>query len=121
MMLFYRSFERTAPIWFEKIVNGSADFLEQKRDIFAMASTACIPDIIRMASDMKHEILNSHVQFFCDRLQGLPNRLPSIYSVYRYCAVKVSNVLTFIEIMLENLIHFIQYTVPQPFKLIFTT
>ena len=34
--------------------------------------------------------VSQHVQFFSERLQGLPNRLGSIYSVYRYFAEKVN-------------------------------
>jgi hypothetical protein len=48
MYLICRCFERTAPIWFEKIVDNTSNFLEQKEVMFILASTSCIPDIIKI-------------------------------------------------------------------------
>ena len=55
-----------------------------------MASTACLPAVIRMGAMLDELILQDHVLFYKDRLKGLPSRPPSIYSVYRLFAFEVS-------------------------------
>ena len=91
MPLFYRSFERTTPILFEKLVTKSVDdaFMREKRELFDKATTSCLPSVIRMGRDLREEDLQQHVSFFREKLVGLPSRLPSIYSCYRYFAKEV--------------------------------
>ena len=91
MPLFYRSFERTTPILFEKLVTKSVDdaFMREKRELFDKATTLCLPSVIRMGRDLREEDLQQHVSFFREKLVGLPSRLPSIYSCYRYFAKEV--------------------------------
>ena len=88
----FRSFERTTPILFSKIVSGDADpdFLAKKKEVFNMASTSCLPSVVRMGIMLNELSLQDHVQFFKERLKGLPSRLPSIYSVYRLFAFEVN-------------------------------
>ena len=90
--LFYRSFERTTPILFEKLITKSVHnaFMREKRELFDKASTSCLPSVIRMGRDLREEDLQQHVSFFREKLVGLPSRLPSIYSCYRYFAKEVS-------------------------------
>ncbi|CAB4023961.1 Hypothetical predicted protein [Paramuricea clavata] len=48
-----------------------------------------LQDMIRMASDVNFNNLNQHVEFFTNHMEGLPNRLASCYSVYRFFARKL--------------------------------
>ena len=94
--LSFRSFERTTPILFEKILTKSEqsiDFMEEKKRVFDKASLSCVPSVIRMGLGLTQLNLQEHVSFFRDRMVGLPGRLPSIYSCYRYFAYEVSTKL----------------------------
>lgn len=71
-------------------MEGASDFLDQKQVVFQLANTSCIPDLIRMVNGLNFNDLNEHVEFFNQHMEGLPNRLSSIYSVYRFFARKVS-------------------------------
>ena len=42
-----------------------------------------------MGRDLTYEKLQKHSDFFAERLQGLPGRLASTYSIYRYFAHEV--------------------------------
>ena len=53
------------------------------------ANNHCIPSVIQMNAGLSERNLEGHVDFFARRLQGLPSRLPSIYTVYRYFAFEV--------------------------------
>ena len=94
IFVFFRSFERTTPIPFEKILSGTGvdEFFLMKREIFSLAKKTCIPTIIQMGRGLTDGNLQTHANFFCERLQGLPGRLASIYSIYRYFAYEVQYV-----------------------------
>lgn len=68
--LFYRSFERTTPILFEKLVTKSVDdaFMREKRELFDKATTSCLPSVIRMGRDLHEEDLQQHISFFRESL-----------------------------------------------------
>ncbi|KXJ11350.1 hypothetical protein AC249_AIPGENE26517 [Exaiptasia diaphana] len=78
-----RSFERTTPIFFSKILDGG-DFIAKKKSLFEMASRSCLPSIIRLGSLLREANLQEHISYFKERLKGMPSRLPNIYSVYRF-------------------------------------
>ena len=86
-----RSFERTMPIPFKKILITAEreEFFRKKSHILSLADNSCLPDIIRMGRDLTYEKLQKHSDFFAERLQGLPGRLASTYSIYRYFAHEV--------------------------------
>jgi len=88
-----RSFERTTPISFHKIVTKDVthtEFFDKKRKIFDVAKPNCLPDIIRMGRLLNSDVeLAPHVQFFAEHLKGLPSRLPSIYCSFRLFAFEV--------------------------------
>ena len=88
-----RSFERTTPIYFRKLATdeseAAGDFLKAKRDIFDMATTHCLPDIIRMSQSVNAANLANHMDYFRNHLNGLSPRLPEIYSIYRLFAREV--------------------------------
>lgn len=92
--IFYRSFERTTPIWFNKLIikeDGIAeDFLDKKKQIFSSSSTHSILDILCMGERVDKENLAQHITFFKEYLCGLPPRLAEIYSVYRLFSHEVS-------------------------------
>lgn len=71
----------------------SIDFMEEKKKVFEKASLSCLPSVIRMGLGLTQGNLQEHVSFFSDRMVGLPGRLPSIYSYYRYFAYEVSTML----------------------------
>ena len=92
LVCFDRSFERSTPIFFERIITtseGSSDFFESRRNVNNAANNYCIPSVIQMSAGLTERNLEPHVDFFAKRLKGLPSRLPSIYSVYRYFAFEV--------------------------------
>lgn len=64
--------------------------MEEKKEIFDKASLKCLPSVIRMGLGLTQGSLQEHVSFFRNNLVGLPGRLPSIYSCYRYFAYEVS-------------------------------
>lgn len=64
--------------------------MEEKKEIFDKASLKCLPSVIRMGLGLTQGNLQEHVSFFRNNLVGLPGRLPSIYSCYRYFAYEVS-------------------------------
>lgn len=83
------------PIAFEKIVTNSGQserFMEAKREVFDKASLSCLPSVIRMGLGFTQANLQDHISFFQEKLIGLPGRLPSIYSCYRYLAYEVSTI-----------------------------
>ena len=104
MHLYSRSFERTKPILFEKLLTKSVndDFMREKKALFDKASTSCLPSLIRMGRELTEEDLQQHVSFFREKLVGLPSRLPSIYSCYRFFTKEVSKT-RFVE---PNIIYF---------------
>lgn len=67
-----------------------ADFFAKKKEVFSMASTSCLPSVVRMGIMLNELSLHYHVQFFKEQLKGLLSRLPSIYSVYRLFAFEVN-------------------------------
>ena len=71
------------------MVKGASNFLDQKQIMFQLAKTSCLPDVIQMVKGLDFITLNEHVEFFSQYMEGLPNRLSSIYSVYRFFARKV--------------------------------
>lgn len=99
-----RSFERTTPIWFNKCVNQddeeAGDFLEARRDIFSLATTHSIINIINMSQYINNDNLANHIGFFKEQLHGvtLPSRLPEIYSVYRLFSQEVR-----MQVFLKNI------------------
>ena len=88
-----RSFERTTPIFFNKLLTKQADdvgkFLELKRHIFSLANTHSLIEVIRLGEQITLENLEVNITFFKRELNGLVTRLPEIYSVYRLFAHKV--------------------------------
>ena len=92
MHLYYRSFERTTPILFEKLLTKSVndDFMREKKALFDKAGTSCLPSVIRMGRELTEKDLQQHVSFFREKLVGLPSRLPRIYSCYRFFTKEVS-------------------------------
>lgn len=89
-----RSFERTTPICFNKLLTNEEDdvgkFLDARRRIFSLANTHSLIDVIRLGETLTHENLADHITFFKQELGGLVKRLPDIYSVYRLFSHKVS-------------------------------
>jgi hypothetical protein len=71
------------------MVKGASNFLDQQQMMLQLAKTSCLPDVIRMVKGLDFTNLNEHVKFFNQYMEGLPNRLSSIYSVYRFFARKV--------------------------------
>ena len=61
--LYFRSFERTIPVWFKKIVSkkdqSASQFLSDKKKLFSLANTHSIMDVIT-----NHENIASHTNFF---------------------------------------------------------
>jgi len=87
-----RAFERSTPIFFERIITTtevSSEFFESCRNVNNAANNYCIPSVIQMSAGLTERNLEPHVDFFAKRLKGLPSRLPSNYSVYRYFAFEV--------------------------------
>ncbi|CAB3985928.1 Hypothetical predicted protein [Paramuricea clavata] len=82
-----RSFERTTPIFFQRLKTEEGeqvkDYLDRKAELFSLASTRSLPVIIALSERLNKRILAQHIQFFRDRLHGLPPCLGDIYSVYR--------------------------------------
>ena len=64
--------------------------MEEKKNVFDKASLFCLPSVIRMRNGLTEKNLQQHVKYFRDKLVGLPSRLPSIYSCFRYFANEVS-------------------------------
>lgn len=92
-LIISRSFERTTPIWFAKLItreNLGEKFLDQRRMILEMASTNCLLDIIHIGRRVTAENLAEHHSYFEDKLVGLSTRLPEIYSGYRLIAFEVT-------------------------------
>ena len=86
---FNRSFERTTPIWFQKLVTSESEvpeeFLEGRKEIFSLATTHCLIDVIRLSRSLDNERLATHIGYFKTHLSGLPSRLAEIYSIYKVC------------------------------------
>ena len=84
---FNRSFERTTPIWFQKLAPSESEvpeeFLEGRKEIFSLATTHCLIDVIRLSRSLDNERLATHIGYFKTHLSGLPSRLAEIYSIYR--------------------------------------
>ena len=72
---------------------GPDTFMEDKSEIFQKANPSCLSSVIRMGKDLSDTNLQQHVSFFRQHLVGLPSRLPSIYSCYRYFTQEVSVLL----------------------------
>ena len=89
----FRAFERTLPIFFQKLVTSEdesvEDYMKKKSEIFGLASTHCLPQIIHLSGALNKKNLAKHIQFFRERLHGLPTRLADIYSIYRHFAFEV--------------------------------
>lgn len=64
--------------------------MEEKNNVFDIASLFCLPSVIRMGNGLTERNLQEHVKFFQDKLVGLPSRLPSIYSCFRCFANEMS-------------------------------
>ena len=81
------------PIWFEKLVNNEiqdpGQFMDRRREMFSIASTNCLPDVIQLSQALNDSNLTPHIQYFANLLGGLPARLSEIYSVYRLFANEV--------------------------------
>ena len=103
-MFLSRSFERTTPIFFEKIVTkgGPDTFMEDKPELFQKANSSCPPSVIRMGRELSDTNLQQHVAFFRQNLVGLPSRLPSIYSCYRFFAEQVNALLNIVSLRRLN-------------------
>lgn len=90
---FTRSFERTTPIWFNKLSNvngeGAGEFLESRRRIIGLASTDSIVDVISMGDQLHNGTLAEHIAFFKAHISRLSPRLSEIYGVYRLFALEV--------------------------------
>ena len=94
--LYFRSFERSIPIWLIKIVSkkdqSASQFLSDKKKWFSLANTHSIMDVIAISSEINHENIASHANFFMQHLSGLSSRLEEIYSVYRLISHVVSHI-----------------------------
>ena len=93
-MVTCRSFERTTPIWFDKVINMESHdlwgFMDARREMFSIASTNCLPHVIRLSEPLNEENISSNIAYFTEHLTQLPSRLSEIYSVYRLLANEVS-------------------------------
>jgi hypothetical protein len=93
LYIWCRSFERTTPIYFDKLVvdetQSAADFLREKAEIIYLASTSSLPDIIPMGLCINSHQLAGHMDYFRHHLTGMSPRLPEIYSTYRLFAHEV--------------------------------
>ena len=93
LYIWCRSFERTTPIYFDKLVvdetQSAADFLHEKAEIISLASTSSLPDIIPMGLCINSHQLAGHMDYFRHHLTGMSPRLPEIYSTYRLFAHEV--------------------------------
>ena len=93
--LTFRSFERTTPIRFKKLVTTTdeepSEFLEARKEIFSLATTHSLPDIIGIGAAISEDNLAEHVGYFKGHLGGLPSRLAEIYSIYRLFTHEVSD------------------------------
>lgn len=66
VLTLFRSFERTTPIAFEKIVTNSGQserFMEAKRDVFDKASLSCLPSVNRMGLGFTQANLQDRLLF----------------------------------------------------------
>ena len=94
-MVTCRSFERTTPIWFDKVINMESHdlwgFMDARREMFSIASTNCLPHVIRLSEPLNEENISNNIAYFTEHLAQLPLRLSEIYSVYRLLANEVSN------------------------------
>ena len=90
----FRSFERTAPICFQKLLTNDNEepstFLDKRRRMFSFANTHSLIDVIHMGESLTNENVDDHVTFFKEDLGGLVKRLPNSYSAYRLFSHKVS-------------------------------
>jgi hypothetical protein len=81
------------PIFFQRLKTEEGkqvkDYLDRKAELFSLASTRSLPVIIALSERLNKRILAQHIQFFHDRLHGLPPRLADIYSVYRLILFEV--------------------------------
>ena len=87
------SFERTTPIWFNKLLNKNEEngdnFLDARKRIFDAATTHSLFDIIALGQQINEENLAHHITFFKEHLSGLSPRLADIYGIYRLLAQEV--------------------------------
>ena len=90
LYIWYRSFERTTPIYFEKLVldetQSAGDYLRDKTEIISLASTHSLADIIPMGLCINSTQLANHMDYFRHHLTGMSPRLPEIYATYRLFA-----------------------------------
>ena len=67
-----RSFERTTPIFFQPSDNirrrAGTRFMEEKAELFLLATTYSLPQIINFSSSVNKKNLAPHIQFFRGRL-----------------------------------------------------
>ena len=109
--VFSRSFERTIPIWFKKVMNKDNDqtgnFIEAKNTVFSLATTNSITDIVAMSTRINDESVSEHVEFFTKLLGGLPPRLSANYCVFRLIShlvrTKNENFITILNRLKFNL------------------
>ena len=89
----YRSFERTTPIHFEKLVldgtQHAEDYLAAKAEMISLATSHSLADIIPMGLCINSRQLAGHMDYFRNHLTGMSPRLPEIYSTYRLFAHEV--------------------------------
>ena len=94
LFLLFRSFERTAPIFFHKLLTKDDDeeskFSDERNEMFALANTHSLIDVIRMGTSLSRESINLHSAFFKPELGGLVKRLPDSYACYRLFFHQVS-------------------------------
>jgi hypothetical protein len=93
------------PIFFHQLAFGddeaAGDFIEAKIEIFQIASTHCLPDIIRMSQCIDAANIVDHMNYFRKHLTGMSPRLPGIYSVYRLFAREVIDVDSYKELFIS--------------------
>ena len=65
-------------------------FMDARREMFSIASTNCLPQVIRLSEPLNEENISNNIAYFTEHLAQLPLRLSEIYSVYRLLANEVS-------------------------------
>jgi hypothetical protein len=65
------------------------EYMARKSEIFGLASTHSLTQIIKLSGSLNKKNLAQHIQFFRNRLHGLPPHLADIYSIYRHFAFEV--------------------------------
>ena len=79
------------------------EFLEGRKEIFSLATTHCLIDVIRLSQSLDNERLATHIGYFKTHLSGLPSRLAEIYSIYRLFTHEVCVSYLYIYIYIYNI------------------